>query len=122
VALDLKKMDYLALDDRNANAGGRPISLIFNSKLNVMNPGASDSKANSKDEREEQRIDPLLPLLFAHPENASAPDSSVALTPEELQSKAHSFVYWSQSRTLFLQPLEQMPPKSSPSRPTLSTS
>lgn len=97
VALDLKKMDYLALDDRNANAGGRYTSLIINSLLNIVNLGAANSNLNSENERAEQRSDPVLPLLFAHPENASAPDSSVALTPEELQGKFLSFAYPSQS-------------------------
>ncbi|KAF9478976.1 hypothetical protein BDN70DRAFT_807681 [Pholiota conissans] len=69
VALDLKKMDYLALDDRNANTGG-----------------AVNSDAKSQNESEEQRIDPVVSLLFAHPENSSAPDSSVSLTTEELQN------------------------------------
>ncbi|KAF8954770.1 hypothetical protein BDZ97DRAFT_1908037 [Flammula alnicola] len=69
VALDLKKMDYLALDDRNLNS-----------------EGTTSSGSKSESEGQEQRVDPLLPLLLAHPENTTAPDSSVALTSEELET------------------------------------
>lgn len=31
-----------------------------------------------------QRVDPVLPLILAHPENNTAPDASVPLSPDEL--------------------------------------
>ncbi|KJA25590.1 glycosyltransferase family 24 protein [Hypholoma sublateritium FD-334 SS-4] len=66
VALDLKKMDYLALDDRNTNT-----------------EGGSRSTSKSDSEQEEEPVDPVLSLIFSHPENTSAPDASVPLTAEE---------------------------------------
>ena len=34
-----------------------------------------------------QRVDPVLPLILSHPENNSAPDASVPLSPEEIAGK-----------------------------------
>ncbi|KDR79892.1 hypothetical protein GALMADRAFT_242006 [Galerina marginata CBS 339.88] len=71
VALDLKKMDYLALDDRHTNS-----------------EGAHNGASKLDDEGQEQRVDPLLPLILAHPENTTAPGADVPLTEEELGSLA----------------------------------
>lgn len=90
VALDLKKMDYLALDDRNANAEGKSFTgTSHNSEMNSI-IGGSRSTFKSDTEQEEQPVDPILSLIFSHPENTSAPDSSVALTTEEFASKSTS--------------------------------
>lgn len=35
----------------------------------------------------EQRADPVLPLILSYPENNTAPDASVPLSPEELAGK-----------------------------------
>ncbi|KAF8812128.1 hypothetical protein BYT27DRAFT_7133469 [Phlegmacium glaucopus] len=67
VALDLKKMDYLALDDRHSSSGE-----------------TATTRSNSVAEGQEQRVDPVLPLILAHPENSTAPDASIPLSPEEL--------------------------------------
>ncbi|KAH6906727.1 hypothetical protein BKA70DRAFT_1372357 [Coprinopsis sp. MPI-PUGE-AT-0042] len=63
VALDLKKMDYLALDDRFSNQNKKQ---------------AVDGQAES------QPQDPIVSLMETYAENATAPDASVALTSEEL--------------------------------------
>ncbi|KAH6896286.1 UDP-glucose:glycoprotein glucosyltransferase-domain-containing protein [Coprinopsis sp. MPI-PUGE-AT-0042] len=63
VALDLKKMDYLALDDRFSNQNKKQ---------------AVDGQAES------QLQDPIVTLMETYAENATAPDASVALTLEEL--------------------------------------
>lgn len=63
VSLDLKKTDYLAIDDRNINTGG----------------------ASRSTDGQEQKADPVLPLILSYPANETAPDSSVPLTTEELE-------------------------------------
>ncbi|KAF8155695.1 UDP-glucose:glycoprotein glucosyltransferase-domain-containing protein [Crassisporium funariophilum] len=67
VSLDLKKMDYLALDDRNLNADGG---------------NAAGSSVEPKDQQ--QHLSPVLPLIVAHPENATAPDASIPLNEDEV--------------------------------------
>ena len=36
-------------------------------------------------------MDPVLPLILSHPENNTAPDASVSLSPEELAGKGLKF-------------------------------
>ncbi|KAF8905183.1 glycosyltransferase family 24 protein [Gymnopilus junonius] len=94
VALDLKKMDYLALDDRQQ--------------------GTSNSDANGDSELEEQKVDPLLPLILAHPENTTAPGADVPLTEEEIESlggKAAQLIAESKSPLTTLTHLSQNFPK-----------
>ncbi|PPQ88795.1 hypothetical protein CVT25_010481 [Psilocybe cyanescens] len=69
VSLDLKKMDYLALDDRNTNS--------------AANNAESKSDSNSED----KRVDPILPLILSHPENLTAPGPDVPLSEEELEEE-----------------------------------
>ncbi|KIM46645.1 glycosyltransferase family 24 protein [Hebeloma cylindrosporum] len=69
VALDLKKKDYLALDDRNLNAGD-----------------TTGAGSTSEADGQKERVDPILSLILAHPDNSSAPDANVALTNEEILS------------------------------------
>ncbi|KAK0452361.1 UDP-glucose:glycoprotein glucosyltransferase-domain-containing protein [Armillaria borealis] len=64
VALDLKKMDYLAVDDRNMNGGA----------------GASDDIS----EEIGKRIDAVASLIEAYPENTTAPEATVPLTEVEI--------------------------------------
>jgi UDP-glucose:glycoprotein glucosyltransferase len=45
------------------------------------------TRSNSVAEGQEQRLDPVLPLILAHPENSTAPDASVPLSLEELAGK-----------------------------------
>ncbi|KAF9051644.1 glycosyltransferase family 24 protein [Panaeolus papilionaceus] len=67
VALDLKKMDYLALDDRNSNAGS------------ASNPGSTGTDSDT----EKDKGDLVLPLILSYPENISVPDASASLTEAE---------------------------------------
>ncbi|KAK0480614.1 UDP-glucose:glycoprotein glucosyltransferase-domain-containing protein [Armillaria novae-zelandiae] len=64
VALDLKKMDYLAVDDRNMNGGA----------------GASDDIS----EEIGKHIDVVASLIEAYPENTTAPEATVPLTEAEI--------------------------------------
>ncbi|TFK38220.1 UDP-glucose:Glyco protein glucosyltransferase-domain-containing protein [Crucibulum laeve] len=64
VSLDLKKMDYLALDDRYAHK--------------------SKDEAEISNNETEEIFDPILSLIHAHPENTSAPDAKTPLTSDEL--------------------------------------
>ncbi|KAG6827591.1 hypothetical protein H0H92_011214 [Tricholoma furcatifolium] len=66
VSLDLKKTDYLAIDDRHSRNGGN---------------GGKTSKAEDSVEV----VDPVLTLIRNHPENATAPSAKTPLTEEELQ-------------------------------------
>uniref|UniRef100_A0A8H8CJL8 Glycosyltransferase family 24 protein n=1 Tax=Psilocybe cubensis TaxID=181762 RepID=A0A8H8CJL8_PSICU len=66
VGLDLKKMDYLALDDRT-------------------NSAASNAESKSDISSDTQRVDPVMPLILAHPENVTAPGADVPLSEEELE-------------------------------------
>ncbi len=69
--------------------------------INIIS-GGSRSTSGSHTEEEEQPIDPILSLIFSHPENASAPDSSVPLTAEEFESKSSSYLTeLSNSRLIF---------------------
>ncbi|KAF4618673.1 hypothetical protein D9613_009850 [Agrocybe pediades] len=69
VALDLKKTDYLVIDDRNADAAG------------------SNKAAVEQDEDERiVNVDPIQPLILAYPENATAPGPDVPLAADELET------------------------------------
>ena len=52
----------------------------------VLNSFRIDSRSQSAADRQDQDIlaDPVLPLILAHPENATAQNASVALSTEEL--------------------------------------
>ncbi|KAH8825012.1 UDP-glucose:glycoprotein glucosyltransferase-domain-containing protein [Flagelloscypha sp. PMI_526] len=66
VSLDLKKTDYLAVDDRNT-------------RQEVLN------KNSNAEQQDEPLVDVVLDLLETFPINEEAPDASVPLTPEELK-------------------------------------
>lgn len=44
----------------------------------------STSKNPSEQESREARVDPVFPLILAHPENATAPDANIPLSAEEI--------------------------------------
>ncbi|KAF5357223.1 hypothetical protein D9756_006756 [Leucocoprinus leucothites] len=67
VALDLKKMDYLAVDDR------------FSS-----NKVSGQKSGYGSEESIEREVDPIIALIQTHPENESAPDSKTPLTEEDI--------------------------------------
>ncbi|KAK7047284.1 killer toxin resistant protein [Paramarasmius palmivorus] len=71
VALDLKKMDYLALDDRH-----------------VSSNGVKEDKTNSEDLDIPREEDPILNLIRAYPEPTSTSDAGAESLDEE-QQKAH---------------------------------
>lgn len=89
VALDLKKMDYLALDDRRSNGASQlpimcphPIEILttktpFTGKSSTGDQDATDSE-------QEEEIDHVLALLEQYPTN-STEDYTAPLTEEELQ-------------------------------------
>ncbi|KAF7345254.1 hypothetical protein MSAN_01902000 [Mycena sanguinolenta] len=70
VSLDLKKMDYLALDDRHTGTGATARQTSAN----------ADSEAIPDDDNVD--IDPVMALIEAYPEPALAPDS--ILSPEAI--------------------------------------
>ncbi|KAG6848662.1 hypothetical protein H0H93_015060, partial [Arthromyces matolae] len=61
VSLTLKKTDYLVLDDRNTRNGDKAV----------------------KQDDAVVTVDPILPLIFNHPENATAPSATTPLTEDE---------------------------------------
>jgi UDP-glucose:glycoprotein glucosyltransferase len=67
VALHLKKMDYLAVDDRISS-----------------NRKSGDKETQNGDEAVEPDVDPVLALILAHPEDESAPDAKTPLTEDEI--------------------------------------
>ena len=80
VALDLKKMEYLAVDDRSSvRSEPSRLELVLSSHLPV---DSEDSSASSDSESIGQ-VDPIVTLLHQYPENETA-DYTSALTPEEL--------------------------------------
>ena len=88
VALDIKKMDYLALDDRHSSSGGRSLIIISFYAINdifLIETTTTGSKSFARGQ--EQQEDPVLPLILSHPENNTAPDASVPLSREELSGK-----------------------------------
>ena len=88
VALDIKKMDYLALDDRHSSSGGRSFIIIsFFAVNDLYLIEATTSRSKFVAGGREQGVDPVLPLILSHPENSTAPDASVPLSPEELAGK-----------------------------------
>jgi UDP-glucose:glycoprotein glucosyltransferase len=88
VALDIKKMDYLALDDRHSSSGGRlSIIISFYAINNLFLIETATTGSKSVAEGREQQVDPVLPLILSHPENNTTPDASVPLSPEELAGK-----------------------------------
>ncbi|RDB27081.1 UDP-glucose:glycoprotein glucosyltransferase [Hypsizygus marmoreus] len=67
VALNLKKTDYLAIDDRN-----------------TLTNGASKDVALDSD-NSELNVDPIITLIHNHPENVTAPDAKTPLSEAELK-------------------------------------
>ncbi|GLB42376.1 putative UDP-glucose:Glycoprotein Glucosyltransferase [Lyophyllum shimeji] len=73
VSLNLKKTDYLAIDDRHTRNGA--------------------GKGNTpKSDDPELPTDPVLALIHNHPENATAPSATTPLTEEELQNIGHQAI------------------------------
>jgi UDP-glucose:glycoprotein glucosyltransferase len=88
VFLDLKKMDYLALDDRHGQGGEQLNYFIYfavdSLKMLVLigtngNDIAKDSTHTVSDEN-----DHILPLLQKYPLNDSAVEANAPLTEDEL--------------------------------------
>jgi UDP-glucose:glycoprotein glucosyltransferase len=93
VSMDLKKMDYLALDDRHSGSQGicrisadRSITLLFMPHLSAS--GKTSSSEAEKDVLE----DPIISLVQAYPENTTTHDAASPLTESELRGKCHHFV------------------------------
>lgn len=88
VALDIKKMDYLALDDRHSSSGGRTLIIISSYAISdIFLIETATTGSESVVRGQEQQEDPVLPLILSHPENNTAPDASVPLSPEEISGK-----------------------------------
>jgi UDP-glucose:glycoprotein glucosyltransferase len=85
VTLDLKKTDYLAIDDRNAQTNGifhvTYVIRFFNElyKLGVKKDASKDNEELDVD------VDPILTLIHLHPENATAPSAKTPLTEVEIE-------------------------------------
>ncbi|KXN87330.1 UDP-glucose:glycoprotein glucosyltransferase [Leucoagaricus sp. SymC.cos] len=75
VALDLKKTDYLAVDDR-----------LSSSKT------SGKQEEQITDEAVEREVDPIIALIQAHPEDGSAPDAKTPLTEEEIGRLGHKVI------------------------------
>jgi UDP-glucose:glycoprotein glucosyltransferase len=88
VALDLKKTDYLAVDDRHANHRGI-LFHIMSVDLTKFPFAAQGEKDISESGDEFVDEDHILTLLDTYPENDTAADQSVPLTTEELSCNAH---------------------------------
>ncbi|KAF5378749.1 hypothetical protein D9615_006978 [Tricholomella constricta] len=95
VALNLKKTDYLAIDDRN----------------NPKNVGKDSTRKSDDSESVE---DPILTLIHNHPENKTAPSSATPLTEDELHnigSQATQLIADSSEPLIVLTRLSQNFPK-----------
>lgn len=55
---------------------------------NFFCPDTSSADSPTETDGQKERVDPILPLILAHPDNSSAPDANVALTNDEIQSTA----------------------------------
>ncbi|KAF9447216.1 glycosyltransferase family 24 protein [Macrolepiota fuliginosa MF-IS2] len=77
VALDLKKMDYLAVDDRLASG---------------KKSGQKVDSKQAADETPEREVDPIVALIQAHPENETAPDTKTSLSETELLTLGHQAI------------------------------
>ncbi|KAJ4470665.1 glycosyltransferase family 24 protein [Lentinula edodes] len=96
VALDLKKMDYLALDDRHLGT-------------QRDHPSLSDDQ-----EVEAHVVDPIFSLLDGYPENSTAPDANTPPTEDELHTigfQASQLIMDSSNPLLTLMHLSQNFPK-----------
>lgn len=67
VTLDLKKMDYLAVDDRLSS-----------------NNGSGQKNGHFSDETVKREADPIIALIQAHSGGESASDAKIPLTEEEI--------------------------------------
>jgi len=83
VALDLKKTDYLAVDDRHTNGHGM-CSLCNDSLLTLSIVTGSNGNAALEDSKSAPVIDLVSSLIENYLENATAPDASTPLTEDEL--------------------------------------
>ena len=102
VGLDIKKMDYLALDDRHSSSGGRSLVIVsFYAINNIFLIETATTRSKSVAGGGEQRVDPVLPLILSHPEKDTAPDASVSLSPEELAGKGLKHLHFSLSNPAF---------------------
>ncbi|THV04765.1 glycosyltransferase family 24 protein [Dendrothele bispora CBS 962.96] len=96
VSLDLKKMDYLAVDDRQTNGRG------------------SNGDALADDPKSAPKIDLVSSLIENYPEITTAPDASTPLTEDELVEiglKASQLISESSEPLLTLLQLSQNFPK-----------
>ncbi|KAG6918623.1 hypothetical protein DXG01_013034 [Tephrocybe rancida] len=73
VALNLKKTDYLAIDDRNGRNGG-------------------NGENTSKHDNSVSDADPILSLIDNHPMNDTAPSAKTPLTEEEYHNIGHKAI------------------------------
>lgn len=89
VFLDLKKMDYLALDDRASHEGKRftYVCIILAANL-LKNPppiGSNENDvADDSTHMSSNETDPILSLLQKYPVNDTAVEANVPLTEDEL--------------------------------------
>lgn len=112
VALDLKKMEYLALDDR-----GQSECCLHDMQIEMLLITNVDAHrdASETDEPQDSSIesDPIVALLQQYPENATA-DYTTALSPEELLQiglQATQLIYDSQEPLDTMKQLSQNFPK-----------
>jgi UDP-glucose:glycoprotein glucosyltransferase len=87
VALDLKKMEYLAVDDRYTSKQGwcdwsPPIEIVKSNFVTVAD--SAEHAATTNEEADSPEIDPIVALLKAYPESETFTDPSMPLTPSDI--------------------------------------
>ena len=86
VSLDLKKMDYLALDDRHSGQQGK-ICFSLLAAVAYLKPLGLGERDSSESAEETIFEDYISSLIDHYPENVTAPDGNTPLTSDELLSR-----------------------------------
>lgn len=87
VGLDLKKTDYLVMDDRSAKRRGATIFIAFSSAADCF----VDYEEHSSDATSGQVADHILDVILAQADPIDGIDLNTALTKHELSSSACFF-------------------------------
>jgi UDP-glucose:glycoprotein glucosyltransferase len=90
VALDMKKMDYLAVDDRHASSTGSyhpNESRLTRIYLFILTATKAGKGANVDEDS-----DPIIKLIFSFPENPNAPALHTPLSEDEIKGSPPSLL------------------------------
>jgi UDP-glucose:glycoprotein glucosyltransferase len=115
VSLDLKKMEYSAVDDRRVASGGLYLSRLIHDQpisFDIRSSEPSEERTQGEEVRRDD-VDIVTQLINAYPVSETA-DATGALTEEELHRKYHFLSIYQTNPNNFLKVSVLKQLKSSP--------